>query len=127
MSPGGGVSVPAGTAAVGDDEAADDEAPVADAACGAGELPGPLLQALAAAVGPATIPGGPVSLTRQSSSQPVIGVYDTAGRRVAGSGPARSALAASGPRAQVRDAVEGGDLAVITPIPSDQKAVGTVR
>ena len=47
MSPGGGVSVPAGTTAVGDDEAADDEAPVADAACGAGELPGPLLQALA--------------------------------------------------------------------------------
>src|SRR5437016_4188161 len=83
--------------------------------------------ARAAAVVPDTIPGGPVSLPGQSSSQPVIGVYDTAGRRVAGSGPARSALAASGPRAQVRDAVEGGDLAVITPIPSDQKAVGTVR
>ena len=83
--------------------------------------------ARAAAVVPDTIPGGPVSLPRQSSSQPVIGVYDTAGRRVAGSGPARSALATSGRKVQVRDAVEGGKLAVIAPIPSDQKAVGTVR
>jgi signal transduction histidine kinase len=46
---------------------------------------------------------------------------------VAGSGPARSALAASGANAQVRDGIEGADLAVIVPIPSDQKAVGTVR
>src|SRR5580704_19338022 len=53
--------------------------------------------ARAAAVVPDTIPGGPVNLPRQSSSQPVIGVYDTAGQRVAGSGPARSVLAASGP------------------------------
>src|SRR5690348_1067002 len=83
--------------------------------------------ARAAAVVPDTIPGGPVSLPRPSPSQPVIGVYDTTGRRVAGSGPARSALAASGQKTQVRDAVEGGDLAVIAPIPSDQKAVGTVR
>jgi signal transduction histidine kinase len=83
--------------------------------------------ARAAAVVPDTIPGGLVSLPRPSPSQPVIGVYDTAGRRVAGSGPARSALAASGQKTQVRDAVEGGDLAVIAPIPSDQKAVGTVR
>ena len=34
MSPGGGVSVPAGAAPVGDDAAVDDEAAVADAACG---------------------------------------------------------------------------------------------
>jgi hypothetical protein len=47
MSPGGGVSVPAGAAPVGDDAAVDDETPVADAACGAGVLAGPLLQALA--------------------------------------------------------------------------------
>jgi len=45
MSPGGGVSVPAGAAPVGDDAAAGDEAPVADVACGAGLLTGPLLQA----------------------------------------------------------------------------------
>ena len=45
MSPGGGVSVPAGAAPVGDDAAVDDEAPVADAACGVGVLAGPLLQA----------------------------------------------------------------------------------
>jgi signal transduction histidine kinase len=83
--------------------------------------------ARAAAVVPDTIPGGAVSLPRRSSSQPAIGVYDTSGRRIAGSGPPHSALAASGPQAQIRDAVEDGDLAVIAPIPSDQKAVGTVR
>jgi len=47
MSPGGGVSVPVGAAPVGDNAAVDDEVPVADAACGAGVLAGPLLQALA--------------------------------------------------------------------------------
>jgi signal transduction histidine kinase len=83
--------------------------------------------ARAAAVVPDTIPGGPGSLPRRLSSAPSFGVYDMAGRRVAGSGPARSALAASGAKAQVRDGVEGVDLAVIVPIPSDQKAVGTVR
>jgi signal transduction histidine kinase len=83
--------------------------------------------ARAAAVVPDTIPGGPISLPRRSPSQPVIGVYDMTGRLVAGVGPGRSGLAAGGPRAQVRDAIEEGDLAVIVPIPSDQKAVGTVR
>jgi signal transduction histidine kinase len=83
--------------------------------------------ARAAAVVPDTIPGGPISLPRPSPPQPVIGVYDMTGRLVAGSGPGHSGLAASGPAAQVRDAIEGGDLAVIVPIPSDQKAVGTVR
>jgi signal transduction histidine kinase len=83
--------------------------------------------ARAAAVVPDSIPGGPASLPPGLSSLPSFGVYDTAGRRVAGSGPARSALAASGAKTQVRDAVEGVDLAVIVPIPSDQKAVGTVR
>src|SRR3978361_972392 len=61
--------------------------------------------ARAAAVVPGTIPRGAVSLPRRSSSQPAIGVYDTSGRRIAGSGPPRSALAASGPQAQIRDAV----------------------
>src|ERR1700730_18135434 len=59
--------------------------------------------ARAAAVVPDTIPGGPVSLPRQSPSQPVIGVYDTTGRRVAGAGAARSPLAASGRWSPVRD------------------------
>ena len=83
--------------------------------------------ARAAAIVPDTIPGGAVTVPPRPSSFRTIGVYDTAGRRVAGSGPGRSALAASGAKAQVRDAVEGIDLAVIAPIPSDQKAVGTVR
>jgi signal transduction histidine kinase len=56
-----------------------------------------------------------------------VGVYDMAGRRVAGSGPGRSALAASGGKTQVRVGMEGAELAVFAPIPSDQKAVGTVR
>jgi hypothetical protein len=60
--------------------------------------------ARAAAVVPDSIPGGPASLPRKLSSAPSFGVYDTAGRRVAGSGPARSALAASGARTPVRDA-----------------------
>src|SRR5215469_10519775 len=49
--------------------------------------------ARAAAVVPDAIPGSAVSLPRRAASQPVIGVYDTSGRRVAGSGPAHSALA----------------------------------
>jgi signal transduction histidine kinase len=83
--------------------------------------------ARAAAVVPDTITGGPVGLPRRPALASSFGVYDTAGRRVAGSGPAHSALAASGARAQVRDGIEGSDLAVLVPIPSDQKAVGTVR
>ena len=46
MSPGGGVSVPAGAAPAGDDAVAG-AAAEDDVACGAGVLPGPLLQALA--------------------------------------------------------------------------------
>ena len=80
-----------------------------------------------AAVVPDGIPGTAVSLPRRASSLASIGVYDMAGRRVAGSGPDRSALAAGGGQSQVRDAIEGFDLAVIVPIPSDQKAVGSVR
>jgi signal transduction histidine kinase len=55
-----------------------------------------------------------------------IGVYDVAGHRLAGAGPDRSALATGG-TALSRVGVEGSDLAVIAPIPSDQKVAGTVR
>ena len=47
MSPGGGVSVPAGAAPAWDDAAVAGAAAVDDVACGAGELAEPLLQALA--------------------------------------------------------------------------------
>jgi hypothetical protein len=47
MSPGGGVSVPAGAAAAGDDAAVAGAAAEDDVACDAGVLPEPLLQALA--------------------------------------------------------------------------------
>src|SRR2546421_10015536 len=53
--------------------------------------------ARAAGVVPDTIPGGPVSLPRQSSSQPVIGVDDTAGPRGAGPGAAPSGPPPGGP------------------------------
>src|SRR5260370_36595493 len=61
--------------------------------------------ARAAAVVPDSIPGGPASLPGRLSAAPSFGAYDTAGPRVGGSGPARSALAASGAKAQVRDGI----------------------
>jgi signal transduction histidine kinase len=70
-----------------------------------------------AAVVPDTLPG-------RVSVPSGVGVYDTAGRRVAGTGPGWSALAASG---VAGSAIEGADLAVIVPIPSDQRVVGAVR
>src|SRR3981081_4046215 len=45
----------------------------------------------AAALVPDTMPGGAVPVPPRPSSFRTIGVYDTAGRRVAGSGPGRSA------------------------------------
>jgi signal transduction histidine kinase len=81
----------------------------------------------AAVLVPDSITGSPVSLPPGLSPNESVGVYDMAGQRIAGSGPARSALAASGAKAQVRDAVEGAALAVIAPVPSDQKTAGTVR
>src|SRR5260370_13798567 len=54
--------------------------------------------ARAAAVVPDTIPGGPVSLPRQSPSQPVIGVDFPAGPPLAGPGAAPSALPPGRPR-----------------------------
>jgi signal transduction histidine kinase len=80
-----------------------------------------------AAVVPDGISGGSVRLPPTAATQASVGVYDMAGRRVAGSGPARSALAATRGTSQVRVGIEGAELAVIAPIPSDQKAVGTVR
>jgi signal transduction histidine kinase len=79
-----------------------------------------------AAVVPDGIPGQ-VSLPSTALSRANVGVYDTAGRRVAGYGPRISALAATGRATQVRAGIEGIDLAVTAPIPSDQKIVGTVR
>lgn len=80
-----------------------------------------------AAVVPDGLPGGPVRLPPTAMSPGRVGVYDTTGRRVAGSGPGLSALAANGGTTRVRAGLEGIDLAVIAPIPSDQKMVGTVR
>jgi signal transduction histidine kinase len=80
-----------------------------------------------AAVVPDGIPGGTVRMPATAMQLGRVGVYDTAGRRVAGSGPGLSALAANGGATRVRVGLEGIDLAVTAPIPSDQKMVGTVR
>jgi signal transduction histidine kinase len=80
-----------------------------------------------AAVVPDGIPGTTVHLPPTAMQLGRVGVYDTTGRRVAGSGPGLSALAANGGTTRVRVGLEGIDLAVIAPIPSDQKMVGTVR
>jgi methyl-accepting chemotaxis protein len=56
-----------------------------------------------------------------------IGVYDVAGHRMAGAGPARSWLAGKSGAAGVRSGIEGSDLVVIAPVPSDQRTVGSVR
>jgi signal transduction histidine kinase len=61
-----------------------------------------------------------------TSSLSGVGVYDMKGHLLAGDGPQWSGLASSGV-ARSRVGVEGGYLAVIAPIPSDQKVVGTVR
>jgi signal transduction histidine kinase len=73
----------------------------------------------------AALPSG--NLPAGGASPTIVGVYDTAGRRVAGAGPGLSALAANGGTSQVRVGRENIDLAVVVPIPSDQKMVGTVR
>lgn len=56
-----------------------------------------------------------------------IGVYGVTGHRIAGEGPARSGLAAGSGATRVRSAVEGAELVVVAPIPSDQKPAGSVR
>lgn len=81
----------------------------------------------AATVIPDSFTGSPVSVPPAESANATVGVYDLLGRRIAGTGPGRSALAASGRGGRARDAIEGTQLAVIVPIPSDQTVAGTVR
>lgn len=80
---------------------------------------------------PDTLAGGslPASGTRllAAAAAESIGIYDVAGHRIAGAGPPLSGPAASSGATQVRSVVEGADLVVIAPIPSDQKPVGSVR
>src|SRR5260370_21108691 len=82
--------------------------------------------ARAAAVVPDTIPGGPVSLPRQSPSQPVIGVYDTAGPPRAGPGPAPSALPPARPSPPGPGAAGGRRPGRLPPRPPPPNTVAAV-
>ena len=56
-----------------------------------------------------------------------VGVYTIGGRLIDYHGPASSALAAEAADGQVHTGVEGADLAVSAPVPSDQSVAATVR
>lgn len=56
-----------------------------------------------------------------------IGLYNTAGERVAGIGPASSALTAAATDGREHHGSEAGDLAVTLPVLSDGHPVGSVR
>jgi signal transduction histidine kinase len=64
-------------------------------------------------------PGLPADLT--------VGIYTTTGRLLEYHGPASSALAAAAADGQVHTGIEGADLAVSAPVPSDQAVAATVR
>jgi signal transduction histidine kinase len=83
--------------------------------------------ARAAVVVPDSLPTAPGQTLPETPSLSGVGVYDIAGRKVGGVGPDRSALAAGHGVSPARVGVEGGDLAAIAPIASDQTVAGTVR
>jgi signal transduction histidine kinase len=56
-----------------------------------------------------------------------VGIYSTTGRLIDYHGPASSALAAAAADGQVHTGIEGADLAVSAPVPSDQAVAATVR
>jgi signal transduction histidine kinase len=64
-------------------------------------------------------PGLPTNIT--------VGVYTTDGMLLRERGPARSALAAAAADGLMHEAVEGADLAVSVPVPSDHGVMATVR
>lgn len=56
-----------------------------------------------------------------------VGVYTITGQLIDYHGPATSALAAAAADGQVHTGIEGADLAVSAPVPSDQAVAATVR
>ncbi len=56
-----------------------------------------------------------------------IGLYDATGKRVAGTGPARSALASRSGDGKEHDGNENGQLVVVMPVLSDTTVAGSVR
>ena len=63
----------------------------------------------------------------RASTGTLLGVYDAHGRRVAGTGPRSSALAALAADGREHDGADAGDLAVLVPVLSDAAVAGSVR
>ena len=63
----------------------------------------------------------------QASAGTMLGVYDARGRRVAGTGPATSGLAALAVDGREHDGPDAGDLTVVVPVLSDTAVAGSVR
>jgi signal transduction histidine kinase len=70
--------------------------------------------------------GAPVTVPRGTRNS-IIAVYDLRGERVAGTGPAHSALAAKAADGHEHDEHEHGDLSVVVPVLSDTSVAGSVR
>lgn len=56
-----------------------------------------------------------------------IGVYDLDGNRISGNGPGSSPVARRADDSRIHEAVEGGALAVSTPVPSDHGPIAVIR
>ncbi|MGH3376232.1 MAG: histidine kinase dimerization/phospho-acceptor domain-containing protein [Actinoallomurus sp.] len=69
---------------------------------------------------------GPVDPPAGLAAGLTVGIYRSGGRRVAGAGPGDSPVAAAARDGRVHEGVEGGDLAVAAPIPSDDAEGVTV-
>ncbi|MFI1916196.1 sensor histidine kinase [Nocardia sp. NPDC020380] len=82
-----------------------------------------------AAVVPDTIAsdGGPVQLPSGLPAGLTVGVYTATGRLIRESGPATSNSAAAAADGRIHVVVEGPDLAVSAPVPSDRDVSATVR
>lgn len=73
------------------------------------------------------IEAGTVLPLPRASAGTLLGVYDARGRRVTGTGPATSGLAALAADGREHDGADGGDLAVVVPVMSDTTVAGSVR
>ena len=73
------------------------------------------------------IEAGTVLTPPRASAGTLLGVYDVRGRRVTGTGPTSSGLAALARDGREHDGADGGDLAVVVPVLSDTTVAGSVR
>ncbi|HVV22232.1 MAG TPA: HAMP domain-containing sensor histidine kinase [Pseudonocardiaceae bacterium] len=74
-----------------------------------------------------TVGGVPARLPAGLPADLTVGIYTTTGRLIGHRGPATSALAAAAADGLVHTGVEGADLAVSAPVPSDESVATTVR